>query len=229
MHGLGPFGKLEISKYHIGHHSQTSLGQTLLGPHDADELTFNLREQIILFSSGLVIGTLLWLLLGRRFDYSLVLITLIIVCILHFWIWASFHMSFHNVHHRTNEEIKNKDGRSVYLFGVLEHQNTRQQCRGNSSFWCNFYRYLAWYHALHHLNKGKKANYNIVIPGADFALGTYKDHVDNREYFAGKCPEGPQEEWLSKHLFFEVKVDSDNVFLYREHHSQPWQPLPLKF
>ena len=38
-------------------------------------------------------------------------------------------------------------------------------------------------HALHHLNKDpKKSNFNIVLPGADFLMGTYKSKVDNRKY-----------------------------------------------
>ena len=33
---------------------------------------------------------------------------------------------------------------------------------------------------LHHMNKGKdKCNFNIILPGADFIMGTYKGCVDN--------------------------------------------------
>lgn len=34
------------------------------------------------------------------------------------------------------------------------------------------YNYLAWYHSVHHMKKG--CNYNIVFPGADFLMGTYR-------------------------------------------------------
>lgn len=39
-------------------------------------------------------------------------------------------------------------------------------------------------HALHHMQKGsKKGNYNIIVPGFDFLMGTHTDRVyDNVEY-----------------------------------------------
>ena len=37
-----------------------------------------------------------------------------------------------------------------------------------------------WRHMLRHMNKGKdKCNFNIILPGADFIMGTYKGCVDN--------------------------------------------------
>ena len=36
---------------------------------------------------------------------------------------------------------------------------------------------------IHHYNKGKnKVNYNIILPGVDYLMGTYKSTVDNREF-----------------------------------------------
>tara|TARA_B100001094_G_scaffold234692_1_gene229687 strand:- start:2971 stop:3618 length:648 start_codon:yes stop_codon:yes gene_type:complete len=38
-------------------------------------------------------------------------------------------------------------------------------------------------HSYHHLVKGKqKGNYNIIFPGGDFILGTYRGCIDNTEY-----------------------------------------------
>ena len=39
-------------------------------------------------------------------------------------------------------------------------------------------------HALHHMQKGsKKGNYNIIVPGFDFLMGTHTDRMyDNQEY-----------------------------------------------
>ncbi|MBP01738.1 MAG: hypothetical protein CMM25_02855, partial [Rhodospirillaceae bacterium] len=43
-----------------------------------------------------------------------------------------------------------------------------------------------WYfrnHSYHHLVKGKqKGNYNIILPGGDHILGTYRSCIDNTEY-----------------------------------------------
>lgn len=36
---------------------------------------------------------------------------------------------------------------------------------------------------MHHLVKGQnKGNYNIILPGGDYLLGTYNSCVDNRDY-----------------------------------------------
>jgi sterol desaturase/sphingolipid hydroxylase (fatty acid hydroxylase superfamily) len=37
---------------------------------------------------------------------------------------------------------------------------------------------------IHHLNKGdNKCNFNIILPGADFIMGTYRGCVSNKEYY----------------------------------------------
>jgi len=45
------------------------------------------------------------------------------------------------------------------------------------------YQWLWYNHAIHHLQKDNKGNYNIVFPGADFLLGTYHNKCyDNVEF-----------------------------------------------
>ena len=45
-------------------------------------------------------------------------------------------------------------------------------------------RKLLWVnHAIHHLQKGEKGNFNIILPGADFIFNTYKGKCyDNSNY-----------------------------------------------
>lgn len=234
MHGLGTLGKffkgLGLSDSHITHHTQTSLGQTLIGPYEHDSLIFNLKEQAILFTILVTGGTLIWHVMGRPFDYTLLLITLIILSGLHFWLWASFHTSYHDVYFHTDEPLTNPHGETISVFGVLDHQNTRKECNGRSSLWCSFFRYLAWYHTLHHLNKGEnKPNLNVMLPGADFFLNTYKSIVDNRDYFNKNKPKNKQEQWLYHNQVFEVKVDTHSVVLYKRlnESEKDWKPLPI--
>lgn len=67
------------------------------------------------------------------------------------------------------------------------------------------YKWLWKNHAIHHLQKGDKKNFNIVIPGMDHLLGTYQYLCyDNTEYCKENsdivriCGEGkPQSKCLS--------------------------------
>ena len=63
----------------------------------------------------------------------------------------------------------------------------------DSSFYDSFpqhimshYSIFYWYfrnHSYHHLVKGAhKGNYNIILPGGDHILGTYRGCIDNTEY-----------------------------------------------
>lgn len=54
------------------------------------------------------------------------------------------------------------------------------------------YKWLWGYHAIHHMQKGDKYNYNIIFPGFDFLVGTNKGRcIDNTDYcskgFDARC------------------------------------------
>ena len=72
-------------------------------------------------------------------------------------LWNCFHLKYHRWEDAYNEN------------GIIEN---------------NFiYKYLEKYHMIHHYNKGDiKCNYNIVLPGMDFIMGTYKYCVDNKKF-----------------------------------------------
>ena len=88
-------------------------------------------------------------------EYKIIFITFLIISCIYYLLWNTLHPSYHNYNGFKNKSIKN-----------------------------NFiYKYLEKYHMIHHLNKGKdKCNYNIILPGADFLLGTYKGCVDNIDF-----------------------------------------------
>lgn len=59
------------------------------------------------------------------------------------------------------------------------------------------YRFLWKYHAIHHLRKGSKYNYNIVLPGFDLLMGTFHAfYYDNNAY----CKTHHDERCLEKQI-----------------------------
>ncbi len=90
-----------------------------------------------------------------RNEYIIILLVSTIISFLYYKLWNILHPSYHNYHTNNYIFIKNNP----------------------------IYKYLKNYHMIHHLNKGKdKCNFNIVLPGADFILGTYRGCIDNKEF-----------------------------------------------
>ena len=88
----------------------------------------------------------------------------IIISILFSFIWNNLHPDIH--------EAKNK---IMLRDGVPNHPKLLSHGRIYKWLWAN--------HALHHLQKGEKGNFNIILPGADYILNTYQGKCyDNSEY-----------------------------------------------
>ena len=46
----------------------------------------------------------------------------------------------------------------------------------------NLYKWLWKNHAIHHFQKDNKVNFNIIVPGIDVVMGTYKTSFNNFEH-----------------------------------------------
>ena len=54
----------------------------------------------------------------------------------------------------------------------------RTRLQGNG-----LYKFLRKYHMIHHMNKGDdKCNFNIILPGFDHLMGTFRWSIDNTEF-----------------------------------------------
>lgn len=63
------------------------------------------------------------------------------------------------------------------------------------------YHFLEKYHMIHHLNKGaKKCNFNIILPGFDHIMGTFKWKIDNTEFCRNKINKTDKEEGLCNNI-----------------------------
>ena len=88
----------------------------------------------------------------KHYMIMVVIVTLTIIS--YYLMWNILHPRYHRLDDFYNEK------------GIIEN--------------CFIYKYLEKYHMLHHMNKGKdKCNFNIILPGVDFIMGTYKGCVDN--------------------------------------------------
>ena len=133
------------------------------------------------------------------------------------YVWSSIHSHYHNRYIKTNKPLINKPNITIYspLPFFIPNESS------------SIYKYLYWYHTLHHLNKGEnKGNYNIIFPLFDFIFGTYKYNVDNTKHFLKNHAKTSQEEWLKQHIIFDIHVDNNNTLEYKDVSSNTWNKLP---
>jgi hypothetical protein len=86
-----------------------------------------------------------------------------VICVLYCFLWNNLHTDMHDV----NMKIPLKEGMPHYP-GLMS--------KGL------IYNWLWKNHALHHLQKEGKGNYNIIFPGADFLFCSYNSKFDNRKF-----------------------------------------------
>lgn len=86
--------------------------------------------------------------------YLKILFIFFIIAYIYEKLWNCFHLKFHRWNNTYNKD------------GIIENNF--------------YYKYLEKYHMIHHYNKANnKFNYNIILPGMDYIMGTYKNCVDN--------------------------------------------------
>lgn len=211
---------INIKNSHIDHHKETRIDQSV--PHNCTEegLVFDIMNNEILIILLLILlsSYLFWLLFPnfkKSFSLLFILIITFIISISYTYIWNSIHTTYHKHYININKPLKNNSNMTIYspLHFFIPDQKS------------NIYKYLYWYHTLHHLNKSKeKCNYNIICPLFDFIIGTYKSKVDNTKYFSTHKPENKREKWLKKHIEFEIRI-RENIE-YRDKDSNVWKRLP---
>ena len=209
---------LNTSKSHIEHHKKTNIDQSLTDDYSEESLVFNfiLLENYAILGVVFVLVYLYWRFFPGFKKYSLALVFVFVsfVYFFYLYLWGSIHSYYHKRYVDSNKPAKNDPNMIVYCplkFFKPDEENP-------------VYKYLFWYHTLHHLTKGvDKCNYNIICPLFDFIFGTYKSNVNNTKHFSENNPQNLREEWLKNHLVFDIRV-VHNTIEYKE--SGVWQPLP---
>lgn len=124
-------------------------------------------------------------------SFGLIILLSIISALLYGMLWNTFHAAFHNTAFSYDISV----GFPSFHLPDMFKQNY-------------FVSWLWRNHAYHHLNKGdKKGNFNIILPGADHIMGTYRDRIDNTEYCKNLKPEEKDEKMINICKYPPLMID----------------------
>ena len=147
---------------HLSHHKEVEMDMRLNHDRLDDSLFFGWHVWTVLFILTLLFGSCLHKRL--RFGAKDVLIWSLSVATIYSFLWNNMHLDMHQVDHciPLSRGVPNRPG--MFRKGAV-------------------YAWLWKYHAVHHLQKGSKGNFNIILPGCDNIFGTYQGQCfDNQEY-----------------------------------------------
>jgi hypothetical protein len=206
---------------HIDHHLETRLDQTLPDGYIEEGLVFNILDSEIIFILSFFCASLylFWFYFPgfkKSISFWVIFAYSIIVSVGYTWTWGSIHSYYHKRYIEANKPLKNNPNKTVYSpLPFFVPDNTS-----------GLYKYLFWYHTIHHLTKGEyKGNYNIICPLFDFIFGTYKSNVDNSKHFSKNIPQTFRDEWLKNHPVFDIRI-VHNTIEYKVLDTDIWRPLP---
>ena len=211
-----------VKNGHLEHHKQTRIDQSLPGDFKEESIIFNpFASDIIGLNFFLLICCYLyWRFVPgfkQSFSLTFIFVFVFLVLNLYFYVWSSIHTHYHRRYIEVNKPLPNNPQKTIYSpfrFFVPDESSS-------------VYKYLYWYHTIHHLNKGDiKCNYNIIFPLFDFIFGTYKSNIDNTLYFSKKMPSSEREEWLKTHCIFDIRITNNNTVEYRDKGATEWHKLP---
>lgn len=150
--------KVHHSTTHLKHHNITQND----GKVENDEALFFDKFHKFLLPFPVII--IIYLLNKYLLNYTFLFNNLILYFILLFFISWFYEILWNKIHSKIHK-WKNHYNKN----GIFENNF--------------YYKFLEKYHMIHHYNKGNnKCNYNIVLPGIDYIMGTYKNCVDNTEF-----------------------------------------------
>jgi len=163
-----PFiGKLlsKTAQDHLNHHNEVNMDMTMSHVNEnANGLIFTWATTFIVTLVLYGSNNLLFKLTDTQISSKNKILYAVITGVLYSMIWNTIHVNMHNVQYK----VKAKQG--ILNFKPSKNHN-------------NLYKYLWQYHAIHHLQKGGKKNFNIVLPGFDWLMGTYQNKCfDNTKY-----------------------------------------------
>jgi len=213
---------IKIDTNHIAHHLETRLDQSLVEDFKEEGLVFNIMKisAFILVLITVTSGYLFWLYFpNAKQCLSLPVIVLLsfVVSYGYFYYWNSIHTHYHKHYIEANKPLSKNP--AITIYSIFPHFIPDE-----TSY---LYKYLLWYHTIHHLTKGEdKGNYNIICPLFDFIFGTYKSTVDNTKHFANHSPKTEREEWLKQHISFDIRVLDNNILEYKDKGTSVWNKLP---
>jgi len=162
MHATTGWAYRHVGRSHIAHHSDTREDMSLKSSdrpqtaHNPPGIHIPYTDTVMLmlaYTLGLV--GLNWL-CGTQLRYTVLVFISVCAILAHNFVWNCVHCEGHCSKPQYRDGVPRVDG----LMPAAVHD------------------YMVWYHKMHHLSRNAthKCNYNIVLPGADWLLGTYSSH-----------------------------------------------------
>lgn len=175
------------AKLHLEHHKEVKSDMTLHGISNVNSLFFSWK---LLFTMGPVYYIILYLIMNPE-NKLFFLIYVIFIVLLEGFIWNNFHNDMHN---------------SDFTIDLFEGfpNSPKKYSKGF------IYRWLWKNHAIHHLQKYNKGNFNIIYPGFDLFFNTYNNKIDNRDF----CKDNPNDKRVCGQ--YKQKVLSDDDILPKQ-------------
>jgi len=181
---------LETNKHHIDHHKEVDMDMKLNTISRKESLFFNWKVSYVFYIVYFI--TLYIIIKPKNIILFSLYVTLIIL--MECFLWNNIHNDMHD----SNITISMKEGFPNHP-GLLS--------KGP------IYRYLWKQHALHHLQKNNKGNFNIIFPGFDLLVGSYQSKMyDNLDY----CKENPNNNRVCKNKLLIKKIITNNDVLPKQ-------------
>lgn len=168
---------------HLDHHKEVDNNNSIKFKEPKGLIFAWYPTLVIMFSYYLALLAVINKLVGTNFKITTLLIIALIVALIYSMLWNSIHAAFHDTVFSYDITVGFP---SFQLDPTIKH---------------NFIMRWLWRnHVYHHLNKGdKKGNFNIIIPGGDHIMGTYRDSIDNNDYCQNEGPTDAKTKEICEH------------------------------
>ena len=144
---------------HKNHHEEVDNKMKLAKEYSFGSLYFKWGELGIFY---VLFASLLFLFLGPL-NLVFVMIYSFVVISIYVFLWNTWHIDMHDVDDVVDIKTGIPNFSKAISYGPI-------------------YRWLWKNHAIHHMQKLDKCNFNIIVPGFDFIMQTYNNAFDNRQF-----------------------------------------------
>tara|TARA_B100000925_G_C21938741_1_gene443572 strand:+ start:390 stop:1073 length:684 start_codon:yes stop_codon:yes gene_type:complete len=161
---------------HLSHHKDVNMNMIVEKTDRKEGLFFPWKVTFTMAVAGSVAFYITRVFKEYKYNFLLALVFAIIYAIL----WNTLHPAMHDF----NANIKWSEG--MPKFDSINIKNP-------------MYRWLWINHALHHMQKYEKGNYNIILPGFDYLANTYYSRCYNNNKY---CKDNKQDRRVCKKSLF---------------------------
>jgi hypothetical protein len=170
------FYTVEHSKAHLKHHAHVENDFRITKKNDTGLVFTWFPDSVITLVVSIISLSMVNEAVGTNFTRSKIIVISAIIAILYCALWNTLHIAFHKAPYNRS---------MTHTFPHVQIPDNIKKNPILSWLWRN--------HLYHHINKGQKGNFNIIVPGADFLFGTYRNKINNDEFCQSIAHKTPKE------------------------------------